>query len=138
VMYALLAKKPLKPLIAKEQRYITSKARDVVHLLGYKWKGGSGGLSLPRHQQESTHVISYYILKGVNWYYLSDFLEGYVPWDHDNYVQMLSGFLNRPTFWKFSQQSAALTNRSMKMSSLDIYRLVYTKKDKLLKSLLTR
>lgn len=135
-MYALISRKSFSALVKKERKYIISKACDVMHFLGYEWNGSH--LSKPHHSTEHTHVVSYYILKGLNWYYLEDFLNSYEPWVQQKYVDMVVGFINRQDFWKHSMKTGQSTNRSMKMSSLDISRLVYTKKDKLLKSLLTR
>lgn len=142
VMYALLSgsKSPHKVLDI-ERRYILTKARDIINFLGYTIHPVKGIIKPPKDTpciREHTHVTAYYILKALNWFYLPDFLNRYVPWDESGYTSIILDNLSHPDFWGFVMQSKKLSNRSTRMSKIDINSVLYCKKSKLLKTLLSQ
>ena len=138
VMYALLSgsKSPHKVLDI-ERRYILTKARDIINFLGYTIHSTKGIIKSPSIK-EHTHVTAYYVLKALNWFYLPDFLNKYVPWDESRYVSIILDNLSRPDFWGFVMQTKKLSNRSTRMSKIDINTVLYSRKSKLLKTLLSQ
>ena len=88
-------------LVVTERTYIINQANKVVPLMGLEVDGKSGKLvnkCIDRH--EDTHVISYYILKGLNFTYLTSFLtylrkqQFKANNDDVEYVQHLTKLLN--------------------------------------------
>jgi len=129
-----------KMYLARERLYILEKSRDVLTYEGFKWD--SGGITHKGKSTEETHVISYYILKALNFYYLNIFFEflnsqGFHLKDENVYVDQLYMFLTRKDYWSYiSRKKYTKFSSSLRMSDIDINILIYEAKDKLLKNII--
>lgn len=129
-----------KMYLARERLYILEKSRDVLICEGYKWN--YRGIVEMGRSTEETHVISYYILKALNFYYLNIFLgfltsQGFCLKNEDLYVDQLYMFLQHKDYWTYiSRKKTARFSSSLRMSDIEINILIYTAKDKLLKNII--
>lgn len=93
--------------------------------------------------EEHTRVISYYILKAINFYHIQAWLgfagaQAYVLRDSEGYVAHLLHHLQSSKLWKLLNQKTKTPtpSSSLRMSKIDICNLLNTRKDKLLKTMI--
>ena len=139
IMYCILKKqsslKEVRKQLGVEQTYILSKGFQVFRWEGYRYENDIKVPHLNMH--EHTHVTSYYILKALNFWNLSKFLDLSRPYDETLYITHLQEVIQDPRFWRSFTKLHEKTN-SLRMSKTDIIDIVYGAKSKLLKTLLTK
>lgn len=132
--------------LERERTYILSKSRD---LLNYeKYIISCDGILQRGTTRESTHTISYYVLKAVNFCHLEDFIKYISPNGYRlthgeasarEYVNFLKHCVERPDYWQhLCRIPPSFVSQSLRMSDVDIILLVYAGKSKLLKTLLSQ
>jgi len=125
-----------------ESKHILSQARRILDFYGSfnsdgVWRSNS-------IVYEKTHAIAYYVLKGVTFSSLHTW-KSFMELQHwklrsdEMFLQLLESivFDKDSTFWKKMKSSKYDDTTSLRMSSLDISKLVYAHGSKLLKSLKT-
>jgi hypothetical protein len=130
----------LNMFLDRERRYIMMKARDVLLHMGYKFD--KTGIKEVVSREETTHVISYYILKAVNFCYINEFIKFLVPKNIDlgddmGYGKLLNKNLRQGKFWEILCENKDIHSSSLRMSEIDIKYLLINAKEKLLKTLLS-
>jgi hypothetical protein len=128
--------------LQRERAYILQKARDVMEYEGYTFlEKGNGITKTPKFVIEKTHVISYYVLKAMNFYHMKTFLDFFASQkyhlqSHVEYVDMMMTHLNNPDVWKHLKKNVKRGTNSLRMSDVDMYPLLKIAKAKVLKTLL--
>lgn len=107
-----------KRLLRQEKLFIGNQARKVLNILGFVVKKGK--LQAQTNYNEEISVVSYYLLKNVNFSFIEDFLffleqEGYYLKDTKMYVKLLIENLQRIRWRKINDQST-----TMRMTSFDL------------------
>jgi hypothetical protein len=125
--------------LKRERKYILHKGRDVMDYEGYKFT--SHGMSEKHERVEKTHILSYYILKAVNFYYLDNFLHFFIDQNYhlssqSAYVDMMMTHLRDTKVWKHLKKCAKRGTNSLRMSYIDIDPILKHAKAKVLKTLL--
>lgn len=120
--------------LEREKEYIICQSGNVLKYEGYDFN--NNGLVVYGRRRENTHVLSYYVLKALNFYYMTDFFKWFASGDTMAYVQHLERCLNyRGGYWSKLLKCPRPATQSLKMSDIDINILVFCMKDKLLKTL---
>lgn len=128
--------------LQNETKHILSQARRILDLYG---SFNERGYWEPREQvHEKTHAVAYYVLKGATFSSL-DLWKAYMESQNWQF-RSEQGFLNllesivldrSSVFWKKMLVTKYDGTTSLRMSSLDISKLVYAHRSKLLKTLKT-
>lgn len=132
-------------LLTREREYILLKCKSI---LEYEKCGVTpSGLNKTCKEYEKTHIISYYVLKAMNFFYLNKFItslvqDGYYMKDPDIYVNRLKTVMTDENFWSVL---SCLNNKTLprdilntlRMHDIEINILILNAKDKLLKSMLS-
>lgn len=127
--------------IERERLYILEKSKDVLLYEGYMFN--NNGLTKRGVQIENTHILSYYVLKAFNFYYLDHFLtflksQGFCLREDEKYVVNLQEYMNKKDYWSYlSRKKFQRFSSSLRMSEIDIKLLLIFAKDKLLKNIVT-
>lgn len=124
----------------RERSYILAKARDVLLHEGFEFD--KNGLINVVSKDEKTHVISYYVLKAVNFCFIDSFIRFLIPnnidmKDDKGYSDLVYNNLRNSEFWKKICEHRTRHSSSLRMSEVDIKILIIMAKDKLLKTLLS-
>lgn len=127
-------------LMNNESMYILQKAKQVLKHCNISFTH-TGIIRPTKKYIEHTHALSYYLLKSLNFYNLPTFMKfisgfKYVLRNEEMYVKMLQMFLKDTKYWKFLSNIDILTDKSLRMSSIDTLSLLNNEKEKLLKTLL--
>jgi hypothetical protein len=118
----------------KEQKYITQMSRNILDY--YKYDIALSGISRENKENihESTHVISYYVLKSIMFNNVELFLE--YLYQHDFFLSDPKGyediiFQSIPVFCEKAKRLKSKVENfiSLRMSSLDILKLLKDNKD---------
>lgn len=130
--------KVFEVLLAKERDYIIDKSRQVLLHEGYMFDGN--GLTARGRATEATHVISYYVIKAINMYHIRRFYEflvagGMVLRDDSAYASLVMSFINDGGYWSHISIGRGTPSNTLRMTVVDVQRLILMSKDKLLKVL---
>lgn len=137
-------KKRFQQHLHTETKYILSQARRILDLYG-TFNTNTNAIWLPNSiVHEKTHAIAYYVLKGATFSSL-DTWKSFMETQHwklqsdEMFLHMLESivFDVNSIFWKKMKSTKYDGTTSLRMSSLDISKLVYAHGSKLLKSLKT-
>lgn len=134
--------------ILKERAYILEKSKDVLLYEGYAFN--KKGLVQMSHEDESTHILSYYVLKAMNFHNLEEFVsllssQGFYIKQDYLYISMMAKSVGiiinkseKENYWSYiSRLKKQHLSPSLRMSVIDIKLLLKFVKDKLLKSIVT-
>lgn len=113
-----------------EYYYIIRKAKQVLIYEGYDINDDGIAINNRYRKGEDTHVISYYVLKAMNFYQINNFLN-YISTKTPNYT------IIKNDFWNFLKTQDHLQSQILRMSNIDIENILKIKKNKLLKGLVS-
>lgn len=113
-----------------EYYYIIRKAKQVLIYEGYDINNDGITVNKRHKKWENTHVISYYVLKAMNFYQINNFLN-YISTKTPNYT------IIKNEFWQYLKSQHHLQSRVLRMSNVDIENILKIKKNKLLKDLVS-
>lgn len=126
--------KSFKMFLKREREYIICQSRNV--LLQEEYRFTKTGLVAYGRPYEKSHIISYYVLKALNYYYIKDFLGWLKTGNQMEYIAHLERCLkSQGGYWSKLAKCSGPWNRSLRMSDIDINILLISQKNKLLKTL---
>lgn len=117
-----ILKRDFKILLDKERNYCINQANKLLGILHLDIENNRL-INRKQNRQEATHVLSYYILKALNFMYIEEFLlylknEGYKCQKVINYAKHLEDLLKKE--WWYKGNKTIKQSNTLRMSCVDI------------------